>query len=220
MFLPMSWTSPLTVAITSLPWALRGPPAASSASFSASMNGSRYATARFIARALFTTCGRNILPAPNSSPTTFMPSINGPSMTSSGRPYFTRASSASCFDEVDHAVHQRVRQARLDRAVAPFQIGLALGGRAFHLLRERHHPLGRVRPAVEDDVFDVLEQVLRNVLVDHQLAGIDDAHVHAGLDGVEQERGVNRLADDVVAAERERQVADPAADLHARALLP
>ena len=34
----------------------------------------------FITRADFTTCGRNILPAPNKSPTTVMPSISGPSM--------------------------------------------------------------------------------------------------------------------------------------------
>ena len=88
---------------------------------------------------------------------------------------------------------------------------------ALHGLGELHQPLGRVRPAVEDDVLDVLEQILRDVLVDHQLAGVDDAHVHAGLDRVEQERRVHRLADDVVAAERERQVADAAADLHAGA---
>ena len=114
-------------------------------------------------------------------------------------------------------MHERVRQPRFDRALAPLQIGLALRRRALHLLGERHHPLGRVGPAVEDDVFDVLEQILRDVLVDDQLPGVDDAHVHAGLDGVEQERRVDRLADDVVAAERERQVADAAADLHARA---
>ena len=54
------------------------------ARFSASISGSRIATAFFITRALFTTCGRNILPAPNSSPTMFMPSISGPSMMSSG----------------------------------------------------------------------------------------------------------------------------------------
>src|SRR5207248_9688566 len=35
--------------------------------FSASMNGIRYATAFFITRALFTTCGRNIFPEPNKS---------------------------------------------------------------------------------------------------------------------------------------------------------
>ena len=80
MFLPMSWTSPLTVAIRILPAASRGLP-----SFSASMNGISQATACFITRADFTTCGRNILPEPNRSPTTFIPSISGPSITCSGR---------------------------------------------------------------------------------------------------------------------------------------
>ena len=56
--------------------------------FSASMNGSKYATAFFMTRALLTTCGKNILPAPNRSPTTFMPSMSGPSMTGSGASYF------------------------------------------------------------------------------------------------------------------------------------
>jgi hypothetical protein len=57
--------------------------------------GVSQATAFFITRADFTTCGRNILPAPKRSPTTPMPSISGPSMTLSGRPYFSRASSVS-----------------------------------------------------------------------------------------------------------------------------
>src|SRR6478735_658342 len=46
----------------------------------------RWATPCFMTRADFTTCGRNILPAPNRSPTMFMPSMSGPSMTCSGRP--------------------------------------------------------------------------------------------------------------------------------------
>ena len=83
MFLPMSWTSPFTVPSTTFPCARS--PSGPSRSFSSSMNGSRYATAFFIARALFTTCGRNIFPAPNRSPTIRMPSISGPSITSSGR---------------------------------------------------------------------------------------------------------------------------------------
>ena len=90
MFLPMSWTSPLTVAITILPSA-RAPLAC----FSASRKGVRYATDFFMTRALLTTWGRNILPEPNRSPTTLMPDISGPSITSSGRPYFCRASSVS-----------------------------------------------------------------------------------------------------------------------------
>ena len=40
----------------------------------------------FHTRADLTTCGRNILPAPNRSPTTFMLSISGPSITWIGRP--------------------------------------------------------------------------------------------------------------------------------------
>ena len=78
----MSCTSPLTVAITTLPRVAPGVPLATR---SRSMNGSRYATAFFITRALLTTCGRNILPAPKRSPTIFIPSISGPSITSSGR---------------------------------------------------------------------------------------------------------------------------------------
>ena len=88
MFLPMSWTSPRTVAITSL--FLEPVPV-----FSASMKGTRWATAFFITRADFTTWGRNILPAPKRSPTMFIPSISGPSITSSGRVAAWRASSVS-----------------------------------------------------------------------------------------------------------------------------
>ena len=82
MFLPMSCTSPLTVAVTIVPvaWGTAPP-----SRFSASMKGTRWATACFMTRALLTTCGRNILPEPNRSPTTFMPSMSGPSITASAR---------------------------------------------------------------------------------------------------------------------------------------
>ena len=46
-------------------------------------------------RALFTTCGRNIFPAPKRSPTTFIPSMSGPSITCSGFAKDWRASSTS-----------------------------------------------------------------------------------------------------------------------------
>ena len=87
------------------------------------MNGSKYATAFFITRALFTTCGKNILPAPNKSPTTCMPLISGPSIISSAAEYFCRASSTSDFNKIDDAFHERVRKALFDRFVAPRQIG-------------------------------------------------------------------------------------------------
>ena len=78
------------------------------------------------------------------------------------------------------------------------------------------HALGGVLAAVEEDVLDVLEQLRRDVLVDLELAGVDDAHVHAGLDGVVQEGGVDGLAHGVVAAEGEREVGDAAGDVRAR----
>ena len=97
IFLPISCTSPLTVAIKILPLAFAF--STPDKRFSSSINGIRCATACFITRADFTTCGKNILPAPNKSPTTFMPSISGPSITLIGRPpsafTFKRHSSVS-----------------------------------------------------------------------------------------------------------------------------
>ena len=57
------------------------PDSLASRAFSSSIYGIRCATACFITRADLTTCGKNILPAPNKSPTMFIPSISGPSIT-------------------------------------------------------------------------------------------------------------------------------------------
>ena len=134
-------------------------------------------------------------------------------------PVFTRASSVSASMKSTTPCTSACASRVFDGRFAPGQIGRAFARRALDLLGKRHHPLRRVRPAVEDDVLDVFEQIGRDVLVDDQLPGIDDAHVEAGLDGVEEKRRVDGLADDIVAAEGERQVADAATDLDARALL-
>ena len=183
------------------------------------MNGSRYATARFIARALLTTCGRNIFPAPKRSPTTFIPSISGPSITSSGRSYSQARLLGVLLDEVDDAVHERVLEPLLHRCVTPAEIALAHRSLAAHGLCVLDETFGRIGSPVEDDVLDALEQVGRDVAVEHELAGIDDAHVEAGGDRVVEERRVHRFAHCVVAAERERQVRDAAARLRARTAL-
>ena len=106
-----------------------------------------------------------------------------------------------------------------DRRLAPAEVELALRRLTLHRRGERDEPVGRVGPPVVDDVLDVLEQVGRDVLVDDELAGVDDAHVEPGADRVVEERGVHRLADDVVAAEREREVGDAAARARAGAAL-
>ena len=179
------------------------------------MNGSRWATAFFITRADFTTCGRNILPAPNRSPTTFMPSISGPSITSSGRV----DGLAHFLGVLDHvlvdAVDQRVLQPFAHRQFAPGQrrCRCPVRASALVLFGDLQQALGRVRAAVEHHVLDALAQFGIEVVVDRQRAGVDDAHVHAGLDRVVQEHRVDRLAHGVVAAERERHVGDAAGDV-------
>ena len=87
MFLPMSWTSPLTVAIMTTGLL---PPVSP-----ALIYGSSTATASFITLADFTTCGRNIFPLPKSSPTASIPFISGPSITSTALPHRPRHSRAA-----------------------------------------------------------------------------------------------------------------------------
>ena len=57
-----------------------------------------------------------------------------------------------------------------------------------------------------------------DVVVERELAGIDDAHIHAGLDGVIEEHRVHRLAHAVVAAEGEGEVRHAARHMHVRQL--
>jgi hypothetical protein len=112
---------------------------------------------------LFTTCGRNILPAPNRSPTTFMPSISGPSMTSSGRPPSARARASSVSASMKSvmpltsACSERSstgpsRQARGPRAALPPPPPLERLGELSSSARSR-------RAAVEDHVLDALAQL-------------------------------------------------------------
>ena len=124
-------------------------------------------------------------------------------------------------DEVRDAVHQRMAEPLVDRPFAPGEIDflrlLALAGEA---LRDREQPLGRVVAPVEHDVLAGLAQFRIEIVVHRHLAGIDDAHVHAGLDRVIEEHRVHRLAHRLVAAERERQVRHAAGDVHAGQVLP
>ncbi len=113
-------------------------------------------------------------------------------------------------DEVDDAVHEGMGEPLLDRRLAPGQVDFAPGARAPHGIGEDDQPVGGIRAPVEDDVLDQLEQVGGEVLVDGELAGVDDPHVQPGADRVKQEGRVHGLAHHVVAAKRERQVGDAA----------
>ena len=52
----------------------------------------------------------------------------------------------------------------------------------------------------------------RQTVIDGQLTGIDDTHIHAGADGVVEEYRVDRLAHRVVARKEKGHVGDAARD--------
>jgi len=85
------------------------------------------------------------------------------------------------------------------------------------LLGDLEHALGRICSPVEDQVLGALPERRIDGLVDRERARVDDAHVHAGADCVVKEDGVDRLANDVVAAEGEGNVRHAAADEPRRA---
>ena len=110
-------------------------------------------------------------------------------------------------DERGDALDQRVREPRLRRfRRATRESSVTCLPLRFVRLRERHQALGGVlavrAPAIEDHVLHRSLQLRVELVVDTELAGVDDAHGHPGLDRVIQEHGVDRLAHRVVAAKR------------------
>ena len=122
-------------------------------------------------------------------------------------------------DVIGDAVHQRVAEPAVHILLAPgvrVLVPRGTGTRVAVALGDLEQALGGVGPAVEQHVLDRGPERLGEVLVDRELAGIDDPHVHAGAGGVIEERRVHRLADGVVPAERERDVRNPARDMDVR----
>ena len=122
-------------------------------------------------------------------------------------------------DKVGQPLHERMRQTILDGAGAPFVVFDDRLSLLFHRFGKGHQPFRRIRPAVQQHVLDQRQQILGNFLIDGQLARIDDAHVEACLNGVVQKRGMHRFTHHIVAAEREGDIADSAADLGQRQVL-
>ena len=117
------------------------------------------------------------------------------------------------FDDVGgDALDQRMFQALVDRPATPF-LGLCFldTAVALVLVGDGEEGVGAFRGAVEDHVLDGVTQLRGDLVVDFQLAGVDDTHAQAVADRVQQEYRVDRLAHRIVAAERERHVGDAAA---------
>ena len=123
-------------------------------------------------------------------------------------------------DEIGDAVHQRMREPPLDRPFAPGEIGLllldALPAVTLGEREQRSDASGRRLSTTSSQASRSSGSRSSYTAI---CAGIDDAHVHAGLDGVIEEHRVHRLAHRLVAAEREREVRHAAGDVHVRQLL-
>ncbi len=138
-------------------------------------------------------------------------------MTSSGRVEAARASSVSAsMNSVMPLTSACSRRLATGSARQARSLSGPLAALALVALGERQQPLGRVRAAVEHHVLAGVAQLAVDVLVDRELPGVDDAHVHAGRDRVVEEHRVHRLAHPLVAAEREGQVRHAAGDVHER----
>ena len=182
----MSWTSPLTVPMTSLPFAELPP--------TRSMCGSRWATAAFIVSADCSTNGSCICPDPNSSPTTFIPpSSTSLTMSSAGMPAGQRLVEV-VGEAVAVAVDDAVVQALLHGQTAA--VGL-LGLRRLDVGEHLEQALQRVvvgPPAVPHQVEADLALLVGQAVERHDLAGVDDGRVEPGLHGLVEEHAVERVA--------------------------
>ena len=119
------------------------------------------------------------------------------------------------------AFHQRMAQPFGDRPAAPLGVvrrGCALPGAAV-ALRRLEQALGGVGAAIQHRVLHRVLEVGGNLVVDGELAGVDDAHGQPGVDGVVEEDRVDGFAHAVVAAKRERDVADAAGGMDEREAL-
>ena len=114
------------------------------------------------------------------------------------------------------ACERRSSTVPLRHSSAFFSLATAPAPAALSVLAEVDQALGGVGAAIEQHVLDQHLQLGLDLLVDLEHAGVDDAHVHAGGDGVIEKRRVHGLADFVVAAKAERDVGDAAADLGVR----
>ena len=213
MFLPMSWTSPLTVAITILPFAERAPVRA----FSASISGSRIATAFFITRARLHDLRQEHLAAAEQLADD-VHAVHQRALDDVERLGVHRQRLGDVgIDEVGDAVDERVREPlaeRLRRATT--------SSSSFFVRRRRRSvaAIASMRSVASGRRFSTrsstrFAQRRIELLVDRELAGVDDRHVEAGLDRVIEEHRVHRLAHARRRAERERQVRHAARDLRA-----
>jgi len=98
-------------------------------------------------------------------------------------------------------MHKGMNESFVYRLFAPAHINSGGLGLTLGVARNFDKSFGRIFATVEEHIFDALAQVLGDVLIDREAAGVDDRHTHPGLHGMEQEHGVHCFAQRVVTPE-------------------
>ena len=96
---------------------------------------------------------------------------------------------------------------------------LCLNAIAAIVVGNGQQPLCRIVTTIEHDILHRIAQLFRQLVIDSQLAGIDDAHVHALFDGMVEKDGVDGLPHRIVTTEGEGDVGDTAGDHGVRQVL-
>ena len=135
----------------------------------------------------------------------------------------TRGLLASFFsillNKFGNAFHQRIFEALFHVPTAPFRhlgIGSVISFATAIFLSQLQQTLGAIVTTVEDHIFNRIAQLGGQVVVNRQLSGVDDPHVHAVANGVVKEYRVNGFTNRVVTTEGERHVGDAAGDQRVR----
>ncbi len=108
------------------------------------------------------------------------------------------------FDKFGNAFYQGVFKAFRHIPGAPFGL-LSIGGivafTATVFFRQFQQPFGTVFAPVQNDIFNRITQFRRQIVINRQLPGVDDAHVHAVTNGVIKEYRVDGFTHRIVTTE-------------------
>jgi len=115
------------------------------------------------------------------------------------------------FDKFIQPFDQGMTQPFLHRCLAPLRVVLLSLTGALELFGKGNQLFGSLRVFIQKHILDKLQQILGNLFVNGDHAGVDNTHIHPGGDRVIQKHRMHGLADAIVAAKRKRHIAHPAA---------
>ena len=113
------------------------------------------------------------------------------------------------FNKFSDAFYQRIFQTFFHIPATPFRQLLALtliSLTAAIAFGHFQHPFGGITTAVLNHIFHRFTQLFRQVIVNRQLTGIHNPHIHPIADGVIEEHRMNRFTHGIITAEGERNV--------------